>query len=99
MGRISAVFAAYSLYYIVTVLICAYLIFDFKKKTKVERKKKGAGLLLSTMLIALSLGALTDTILPSLNVFILPPMGNIAALISEGKTIYTIRDNGAGFDM
>jgi len=77
----STVFAAYSLYYIITVLICAYLIFDFKKKTKVERKKKGAGLLLSTMLIALLLGTFTDTILPSLNVFILPPMGNIAALI------------------
>jgi len=77
----SAVFVAYSLYYIITVLICAYLIFDFKIKTKIMRKKKGAGLLLSTMLIALSLGALTDTILPSLNVFILPPIGNIAALI------------------
>ena len=69
----SAASLAFSLYYAVFVLLCAYFALATFMNAPDMRKKKGAYISGITMLIALPLGALTDTVLPVLKIHVVPP--------------------------
>ena len=90
----SVVSLAFSLYYAFFVLLCAYLSLDILRNSNDLRKKKGAYISCVTMLIALPLGFLTDTVLPALETYTLPPMGNVMALVWAGGLAYVVERYG-----
>lgn len=85
---------AFSLYYAVFVLLCVYFALDMFRNAHDLRKKKGAYISGITMLIVLSLGFLTDTILPVLKIHVVPLMGNVVALIWACGLAYVVERYG-----
>jgi len=81
---------SYYLYYLLFTAIGLYLILNFGRKTKEPIKKKQTGIIIVATLIPLILGTITDTILPELNITVMPAMGNVITLIWAGGLIYAI---------
>lgn len=90
----SGVSVAFSIYYVSVVLVCAYLVFDAMITAENLRKKKGAKTLLITLLIALPIGFLNVSVLPSLGIYTLPQLGNVATLIWAVGLIYAVERYG-----
>ncbi|MDD3031615.1 MAG: PAS domain S-box protein, partial [Atribacterota bacterium] len=77
-------------YYISFTLIGLFLIYFFGKKTKKLIKKKQAMLMFTAALLSLILATLIEVILPLLNIFTIPSLGNIVTLIWAGGLVYAI---------
>jgi len=78
------------LYYLSFILIGLFLILNFGRKTEEPIKKKQVKIIFVTTLIILILGTLTDVILPKLNIYIFPPLGNVITLIWAFGMVYAI---------
>lgn len=77
-------------YYLSFMMIGLYLILNFGRKIKEPIKKKQAKIIFITALISLVFSTLTDVMFPILNVFALPSLGNIIALIWASGIVYAI---------
>jgi len=78
------------LYYLSFMVIGLYLILYFGRKTEEPIKKKQAKIIFVTALISLVFSTLTDVILPVLNIYTLPSLGNMIALIWASGIVYAI---------
>jgi len=76
----SILWYSYYLYYILFTVIGLYLILYFGRKTKEPIKKKQAGIIFVAAFITLILGALTDVILPGLDIYGIPFLGDVNTL-------------------
>jgi len=77
-------------YYLSFMVIGLYLILNFGRKIKEPIKKKQAKIIFVTALISLVFSTLTDVILPVLNIYTLPSLGNMIALIWASGIVYAI---------
>ena len=83
-------YAYYSLY----MLYAVYLVFDFGRKTKRLREKKQAKIMVTTSLIALNLGSLSNVLLQELNIHRVPALADVLSLIWLGGIVYAITRYG-----
>jgi len=77
-------------YYLSFMLMGLYLILNIRRKTEEPLKKKQARIIFVTALVPLFLSTLTDIILPALNIYTLPSLGNVFALIWASGIVYAI---------
>lgn len=77
-------------YYFSFVAVGIYLTINFSKKTENTIKKKQAKIIYTTSIIALVLGTLTNAVLPELNIFTIPQIGNVIVLILAFGIVYAI---------
>ncbi|HER25226.1 MAG TPA: PAS domain S-box protein [Candidatus Atribacteria bacterium] len=77
-------------YYLSFMLMGLYLILNIRRKTEEPLKKKQARIIFVTALVSLFLSTLTDIILPALNIYTLPSLGNVFALIWASGIVYAI---------
>jgi len=84
----------YYLYYLSFLLSGFYLCFSFLRKTENFFEKKQAKIILTTGLITLVLGSITNVLLPELKIYILPPIASILLLIFAGGLVYAITKYG-----
>ncbi len=77
-------------YYLSFMLMGLYLILNFGRKTEEPLKKKQARIIFVTTLVSLFLSTLTDVIFPVLNIYTLPSLGNVIALIWASGIVYAI---------
>jgi len=78
------------LYYLSFVVIGLYLILNFGRKTEEPIKKRQAKIIFVATLVTLVLSTLTDVILPEFNIYTLPSLGNVTALIWAFGIVYVI---------
>ncbi|MDD5015002.1 MAG: PAS domain S-box protein, partial [Atribacterota bacterium] len=76
--------------YLSFMVIGLYLILNFWRKTEEPLKKKQARIIFVTTLVSLFLSTLTDVILPVLNIYTLPSLGNVMTLIWAFGIVYAI---------
>lgn len=81
------IFYAYYLSFMGTAL---YINFNFIRKTQHSILKKQAKIFFTTMVIALILGTLTDVILPSLDIHVVPDLADMVLLIWAVGVVYAI---------
>jgi PAS domain S-box-containing protein len=72
---------AYYAYYALYTLIALFLIFRLWRSARTYRERKQAGLILSTGVITLVLGTVTDVVLPQFSDFRLPDLAGALCLI------------------
>ena len=77
-------------YYLSFMLMGLYLILNFGRKTEEPLKKKQARIIFVTALVSVFLSTLTDIILPVLNIYTLPSLGNVFSLIWASGIVYAI---------
>lgn len=81
---------AYTMYYMI-FLFLAFLIFGrWGYKSTVLREKKQARIIISTGLITIILGMITNTFLPLLNIHIIPSVAHIIGVIFFSGVTYAI---------
>ncbi|MBU1062208.1 MAG: PAS domain S-box protein, partial [Candidatus Omnitrophica bacterium] len=78
------------IYYFLFIIAGIYLIFDFRRKTEKAIEKKQAGIIFTVTIISLFLASLTDVILPELNIYVIPNIGDIVILIWGIGLVYAI---------
>ena len=69
------------IYYFSFIMLGLYLVFNFWQLTKEPLKRRQSGIIFNGALIALTLGSLTDVVLPMFNIYAVPDIGNVIALI------------------
>ena len=79
------------LYVIVVLGTGCYFNAKFIIKTKIQVKKKQASWILATGAVTVLLGAITDMILPTLDIHVVPHMANVFALTWAFGIFYAIR--------
>jgi PAS domain S-box-containing protein len=84
----------YFTYYNLFILTGFYLCFDFMRKTEKLSEKKQARIILTTGIITLIVGSLTNVILPELKIYILPNIASILILIWATGLVYAITKYG-----
>jgi PAS domain S-box-containing protein len=72
------------------MLVGFYLIFTFGEKTSDRTKKIQSKIIFYTALLALSIGIITDFVLPKLYFYIIPPLGDVVILIWIMGLVYSI---------
>lgn len=80
-----------NLYYIPYSLISILLLYNRGKKTSLKREREQLLIAVTTYIIALLLGSITDIILPKLGFPLLPPMANIFILIPIFGFWYSVK--------
>jgi diguanylate cyclase (GGDEF)-like protein/PAS domain S-box-containing protein len=78
------------LYYLSFMVIGLYLILNFGRKTEEPIKKKQAKIIFVATLITLVFSTLTEVILPQFDIYTLPSLGNVTALIWSSGIVYAI---------
>jgi len=78
------------LQYLSFLIVGLYMNFDFMKKTPSQPQKKQAKIISITVIIALILGATTDTVLPLMNMHYIPNMGDTFVLIWAFAVVYAM---------
>ena len=78
------------LYYLSFMVIGLYLILNFGRRTKEPLKKKQAKIIFTTGIITLILSSLTDVLFLELNIYTIPPLGNIIVLIWASGIAYAM---------
>ena len=78
------------LYSLLFLAIGLYLILNFGRKTKEPIKKKQAKIIFIVALVSVTISTLTDLILPILDIYILPSLANMFALIWVSGMVYAI---------
>ena len=76
--------SSYYAYYALYTLTALFLIFRMWRSARTYRERKQAGLILSTGVITLVLGTVTDVVLPQLKCFVLPDLAGALCLIWAG---------------
>jgi PAS domain S-box-containing protein len=82
------------LYFFGVMSYVLYLIYDFGRKAKTNRGRIQARLLKITAIISLSLGTITDLILPALNISIIPEIADILIFIWVSGIVVCITKYG-----
>lgn len=80
-----------NIYYISYMLIGIFLLGIWGKNTKVKREKKQSKIISVTLIIVLVMGSITDVILPTLGMPLIPPIAIIFTLIPIGGIWYSIK--------
>jgi PAS domain S-box-containing protein len=80
----------YIFYFYYLSFMAAALYINFMRKTQSPILKKQAKIFFTTMVIALILGTLTDVILPSMNVHVVPDLADTVLLIWAVGVVYAI---------
>jgi len=78
------------LQYLSFLIVGLYINFNFMKKTPNRPQKKQAKIISITVIIALILGAVTDTVLPLMDVHHIPNMGDTFVLIWAFAVVYAM---------
>jgi PAS domain S-box-containing protein/putative nucleotidyltransferase with HDIG domain len=78
------------LYSLLFLAIGLYLILNFGRKTEEPIKKKQAKIIFTVALVSVTISTLTELILPILDIYILPSLANMFALIWVSGIVYAI---------
>jgi len=81
----------YNMYYFVYMLAVIFSLFMWWKNSKIIRERKQAIIILMTFLIAVITGAITDIMLPALQIRIIPSIGIILVIIPIIGIWYSIK--------
>jgi PAS domain S-box-containing protein len=85
---------SYYAYYTLYTLAALYLIFRLRRSARTYRERKQAGLILSTGVITLVLGTVTDVVLPQFSYFGLPNLAGALCLIWAGGLYFAVTRYG-----
>jgi PAS domain S-box-containing protein len=85
---------SYYAYYTLYTLAALFLIFRLWRSAKTYRERKQAGLILSTGVITLVLGTVTDVVLPQFRYFGLPNLAGALCLIWAGGLYFAVTRYG-----
>jgi len=85
---------AYYAYYALYTLVALFLIFRMWQSARTYRERKQSGLILSTGLVTLVVGTVTDVVLPQLMYFGLPDLAGALCLIWAGGLYFAVTRYG-----
>jgi len=77
-------------YYFSFLILGFYLIYNFGQKVKGGAQKNQSKIIFKTGIITLILGSLTDVILPEFNIYSIPDLANVFALIWAVGLVYAM---------
>ena len=81
-------------YYILFTLTSILIVFMHGIKIKSKREKNQSRIIVSTILISLTVGTITDVILPLFQIQEIPQIGNVIILVFAGGILYAILKYG-----
>lgn len=81
---------SYNAYYLIYVFLSFLIIVRWGYNTQLLREKKQSQMIISTGLIAFTLGTITNTLLPLYNIFLVPSMAQIFGIIFFSGIAYAI---------
>jgi PAS domain S-box-containing protein len=90
----SPIVFTYFVYYFSLSMVCLYLSYDYGIKSRIEREKKQARILLGTGICSLVLVTIVNVIFPLAGLNILPPAGDIFIMVWEIGIIYSVLKYG-----
>ena len=77
-------------YYVSFTLLAIYFVYRYGKKTEKLVEKTQAKIIVSSIVISLIVGTITDVLLPQLNIQGVPALGNVFILIFAAGLVYAI---------